>query len=561
MVQRAKKSLFSKPLFWLGAIVVLGVVLRLIAYGFIKIPWILYDEVVYLDTSRQIVRGSFLSKLTRDQLYPPGWPLIFSALSGFINNPYLQYKVVLLFNIFLSSSTSVIAYLFFRNLWVSAFLNIYPALFVYSSSIMSETAYIFFLFLLVLILREIVRDDLNSPKTVILAGLVFAFFMYYTRLIRSFGIILLPSFVVAILVFCYLTRHELSKKLHKSLQLFLILTVGSYMVYNLLGKDMFLASGMLYETKPYWQALIKNLGNVNLMSVLVKNELLAILISGFWFLPLFFVKGTIQVFKKKEWADALSRLFIILLLFASLALTLVHMLKGAPNKQYLLFTRYLDPVLVVVFAFSLYDFFDYLIHTHKPRLSKRFYLLYFILLGAALIYLRKGFYLDSYKFGNNMPLYFLNRLVQDGWTWFYVLSATLSIIAYLLWSRRYKLLLAVFVVFMLGQSFVAIEKTRGVPRYVIDNYSQKIKEWQLSFKDSPTDTPLCLYDDNISVEVYYMYHFLYPRNYLYNCNSYTTAKPKKIITSKYFQGELPSECSLQFKFDSGESIYYCPLGY
>lgn len=563
MVGRAKKSLLAKPLFWLVAIVVLGILLRLITYGFIKIPWILYDEVIYLDTGRQIIRGSFLSKLTRDQLYPPGWPLIFSAISGFINNPYTQYKVILLLNILISSSISVIAYLFFKNFWVSAFLNIYPTLFVYSSSIMSETVYIFFLFLLVLILREIVRDDLNSPKTVILAGFMFAFFMYYARLIRSFGIVLLPTFIIAIVVFCYLMRHHLPKKLQRSLRLFLVLTVGSYIVYNLLGKDMFLAQGMLYETKPYLQAFNNNVANISLVSTLFKNEFLAILISTFWFLPLFFVRGTTEAFKKKEWANALSRLFVILLLLASLGLTLVHMLKGvSQSKQYLLFTRYIDPVLVIVFAFSLNDFFDYIIHTHKPRMSKRVYLFYFVLLGLAVLYLKNGFYLQSYKFGNNMPVYFLNKLAESGWTWFYVLGGILLFIGYLLWSRRYKLLLVVFVVFMLGQSFVAIEKTRAVPRYVIDNYSQKIRQWQLSFKNTPTDTPLCIYDSRISVEVYYMYHFLYPYNYLYNCNKYTTYKPKKIIISKSFQGNLPSsECTLQFKFASGESIYYCPLGY
>src|SRR3989304_8517322 len=99
--------MFKKWWVWLVAIVLLGFLLRLITYGFIKIPWIVYDEFTYLDTARQIVRGHFISAFTRDQLYPAGWPLLLAAFVGFFHDPYVQYKAALVVTMPLSSLVPV----------------------------------------------------------------------------------------------------------------------------------------------------------------------------------------------------------------------------------------------------------------------------------------------------------------------------------------------------------------------------------------------------------------------------------------------------------------------
>src|SRR3989344_8234975 len=116
-----------------------------------------------------------------------GWPVILAGIGGVLSNPYFQYKLLLLFTSLLSSLVPLLVYAFSGSFLLSALMTVFTPLFIYSSSIMSETAFILALMALVVILKFVLGEDLKTVKSSWLSALVVAFLLVYLRSIRSFG--------------------------------------------------------------------------------------------------------------------------------------------------------------------------------------------------------------------------------------------------------------------------------------------------------------------------------------------------------------------------------------
>lgn len=531
---------------------------RLITYGFIKLPWIIYDEFIYLDTARQVIRGNFVSLLSLDpQLYPAGWPVILASFIGFIKNPFLQYFAGLSLTMLISVLVPVLAFIFTGSLWVSLLISFYPPLFVYSSSIMSETFYTFMLLLLLAVLKFIIRDDFAKRQHLILAAVVFAFFMFYTRMIRSFGVILLPSFLLATFLVNYFQYKIKSISRLKSLLFFSVLVAFFYYAFSYLSSLFLLPKNSFYERTAYVDALIKALKQPRLSFVLLRNELT---LSLYWFLfilPIFFFVEAKKELHKKEWHLLLPRVWALFIYLFSLGLTFAHMFIGATkNPQYLVFSRYLDPALVILFVFMIADFIKYFFANVHLKISP----IVLVIIGYFLFYFVFKLTKLDYKFGNTMSVYFFllfenNPLLTIG------LVGILIIVFYSFYQNKRQWLINSLVIFFVISSYLAISNTTPTPRWVIEKYSNVVTQWQQALNRYPTaDIPLCLYADRISSEVYYLYHFINPYQYLRDC-SLSTAKPRRIIMNKNHKKALPSNCHVDYRFSSGEAIVYCPLGY
>ena len=552
-------KVFFEPL-WrkLALIVGLGFLVRLFVYGYIKIPWIIFDEYLYLDTARQIIRGTFISQLSRDpQLYPPGWSIVLAAFVGFIKNPFTQYQAALWLTMLLSSIVPLAAFWLTRSLWVSVLLAFYPPLFVYSSSIMSETMFVLMLFVLLTLLKDIVRDDFTKRRSLILAALVMGFFLFYTRLVRSFGVVLLPSLVLAGLFVCYLQYRQGSLVRLRSLLFFLILTVFFYYGFSYLGSLWLLPKNGFYERSVYIESIISALKQPQLTWVLLRNELSLSLFWWFWILPLFFVSETIKTVHKREWQDLLPRVWAVLIYVFSLGLTLAHMFIGSQkNPQYLVFSRYLDPALVLLFAYGVADFVKYIAHQTKLKIPVWLWLV----LGYFVFYFVLKLTKIDYKFGNTMSIYFFLNLVKEP-MWLWLLAGLSMALFYTLFRDLKTWLFYLLALFFVVASYLSISNTLSTPEWVMNKYQGVIKEWQQALSRFPnTDVPICIHENGISSETYYLYHFLYPYQYLHNCKHYEN-KPKRILTKKKSQMVLPIDCVTDFRFTSGESLLFCPLGY
>lgn len=544
----------------LALIVMGGLLLRLITYGFIKIPWIIFDEFIYLDTARQIIRGSFLSQMSRDpQLYPAGWPLVLASFGGFIKNPFVQYKFMLILTMLISALIPVLVFFLTGSLWVSLAVALYPPLFVYSSSIMSETFYIFMLVLIVTVLKYIVKDDLKKKTTLILAAFIMGFFLYYTRLTRSFGVILIPAFVLSTLSLVYLQYKEKSISTLRQIVYFAVLTVFSYYFCVYLGKNWLFPKSSFYEKTAYIKAFTQALWRPRFSLVLLKNELTLSFFWLFFFLPVFWVHEGVKEWHKREWHLLYPRLFTFFIYAFSLILTFSHMFIGTKhNPQYLIFSRYLDPALVLLFSYGLKDFVSYLeAKTLKIEIPTWVYLL----IGYFLFYFVFRLPSLDYKFGNTMSVYFFLFFKNSALT-YWTLLIIVGLLYYALKKAEKKFLVGVFVFFFIWTWFFSVRKTLSTPEWVTAKYQETVNEWQIVMKNYRySDTPLCIHKDGISSELYYVYHYLYPYQYLKSCSRYNKQRPKRIITRKTSAVSLPPTCVQDFKFSTNESIYYCPLGY
>ncbi len=540
-------------------IVVVGFIFRLVTYGFIKLPWIIYDEYIYMDTARQVVRLNPHSLMTRDpQLYPAGWPFLFSAFSNLANNPYLEYRLILLSTMLISALVPVLAYFLVGNLLVAGFLAVYPPLFVYSSSIMSETVYIFITFLALVTLKFTIRDELKRKWTAGISGMVIGFLIYYLRLVRSFGVIYLPALVLAGAVAAFLIHRREARYRLLNYVGFLAAAVVTYGILDLVAKRFVFPDGGFYERADYFQAVRTGFSNLGLSFRLIKNELFAIFTLLLWVLPVFFTAGTRRAWTKKDWHEFVPRLFVVAAFVFSLALTLTHMVKGAVgNNQYLIFSRYLDPIIAVIFVYGLADLMAYVKDRKENVMLHGLWVLFIFYL---LFWFKRGFYLGSYKFGNTMSVYFLREFVENP-AWFYFLAALVLGMLYFFYIGKRRSVLYLFAALFLWQTFLSIKSTLSTPAYVTGKYREVVREWNAAMLKFPKDTPLCIYEGSLSPEVYYLYHFLYPYQYLVKCGDYKDMQPKRIISGADTKKIVPASCLLNYRFVSGELLYYCPLGY
>ncbi|MFA6006005.1 MAG: hypothetical protein WC775_06025 [Patescibacteria group bacterium] len=551
--------MFKKPWVWLVGIVLLGILIRLFTYGFIKIPWIVYDEFTYLDTARQIIRGNFTSVFNRDQLYPGGWPLILTTFVGYFHDPNVQYKAALIVTMVLSSLVPVCAYIMTGSLTVALLTSFYPPLFVYSSSILSETAYTLLLFGAVVMFREMVRDDLRSKWQIVLSGVIFGFVLYYISLTRSFGIIHIPALLISWGAFHFFTRRNTSLLVKKNIGAFVLIAVVMYMVSGLIVRQFTVSPGKLYEQMPYITALQLVISKPLLFMRLLQNEAIIVLVSLFWILPIFFAKRTKESMEKKEWHEVLTRIFLVLALLASVALTVAHMAKTVQNNsQYLIFSRYIDPTLTVLFAYSLGDLFHW-IKTHDKKWKLPLW--WVGIIGYFLIYLRLGYYFGQYKFGNTMPVYFLS-LIKSNFFFYPMLIGFVVTMLVAIWRKWRRLLYMTIVVFFVYQSVIAIRFTTDVPRYVQNKHYMVISEWQQALAQPGNSTPLCLMPQALWGESYYLYHFLHPYQYLKYCDSFGQNRPKWFIISAKSTDPVPKGCEFTFGFSlsGGDGLFYCPKG-
>jgi len=530
-----------------------GMIARWIVFRFVHIPWIIYDEYIYLDGARQILRGDFISHLYRDQAYPPGWSFVLAPIVGMFHNPFLQYRAALLLTMALSSLVGVLAYLFTASIGIGILTSLFPPLFLYSGSIMSETLYTLFLFFLLFCVRIFVKEDLKTVKNAVLSGVIIAVLMVFLQEIRSFGRTLFPAFVLS-MASLYTFYFKKPRAWLKKYGYFAASAVATYIFFSYLSNTFLHTT--LYETEGYVSSLKRIFTPLSLK--LIFNQLAAVGIELYGVLGLVFIWGSYRAFKKKDMPEIITRVFVWFIFLASFALTLLHMLKTAQHdKQYWIFTRYLDPVVVLMFVYGLKDGLTFL------REKKHILFVWILPLFLFVFYVWKYLYMESYKFGNTMGIFFLADK-KDSVTSLYIVPLIIFLFALIMLIRIRKrlLIISLFVLFIAWQWYVSVPSAIAVPQYVIARYESQIAQWQRYFANNPPYTPLCRYKSDASAEVYYLYSFLQPYQYIHACKLYTAVKRPKHILMRSPSIPKPSWlCEEEFTFDKDDTLYYCPYGY
>lgn len=530
-----------------------GMFVRWFVFHFVRIPWIIYDEYIYLDGARQILRGEFISHLFRDQAYPPGWSFVMAPVVGLFRDPFVQYQAALFLVMALSSLVGVFAYVYTASSAIGMLTSLFPPLFLYSSSIMSETVYTLFLFFLLFSIRIFIKEDLKTVRNALLSGFVVGVLCVFLQEIRSFGRTLFPAFALSMAsigAIHYKKPQEWVKKYGH----FVLSAFFTYFVLNFLSKTYLHTT--LYETQGYMVAVKRLLTPLSFKLVL--NQLTAVSVELYGVLAIAFLWGTVMAYKKKDSSEIIARLFVWFVFLSSFALTLLHMLKTANvDKQYWIFTRYLDPVIVLMFVYGLKDGYDFI------REKKHLLFTWLTSVALLVLYIWKFLYIESYKFGNTMGIFFLSDRKDTIVAWYIVPFIIFLLTIYVLFRIRKRAWIgAVFVLFFSWQWYISVSSAVAVPKYVIARYENQIIEWQRYFTINPKLTPLCRYESNASAEVYYLYSFLLPYQYIHECDFYSEKQqPKHILMRALRMPKASWQCEQEFTFSKGDRMYYCPYGY
>ncbi|MCR4329354.1 MAG: hypothetical protein NUV65_02295 [Candidatus Roizmanbacteria bacterium] len=530
-----------------------GMLARWVVFHFVRIPWIIYDEYIYLDGARQILRGDVMSHLYRDQAYPPGWSFVLAPVVGMFHDPFLQYRAALLLVMALSSLIGVLAYLFTASSTIGVLTSLFPPLFLYSGSIMSETVYTLFLFFLLFCLRIFIKEDLKTVKNAILSGVVVAALIVFLQEIRSFGRTLFPAFVLS-MASIYALHYKKPREWIKKYGYFAVAAVIAYALFSFLSRTFLHTT--LYETEGYVSSLKRVFTPLSLKLIL--NQFTAVMIELYGVLGLVFLWGSYRAYKKKDTSEIIARTFVWFVFLSSFALTLLHMLKTAQHdKQYWIFTRYLDPAVVLMFVYGLKDGLTFL------REKKHALFVWILPLFLFVFYVWKYLYMESYKFGNTMGIFFLaDKKDTIGIGYIVPLIVFLCILYIFFRMQKRQWIIVAFILFFSWQWYMSVSSAVAVPKYVIPRYENQIAQWQRYFENNSRYTPLCRYDSNASAEVYYIYSFLQPYQYIHTCQSFSSnQKPKNILMSTPNVPKLSWQCEEEFTFDKSDTMYYCPYGY
>lgn len=529
-----------------AALFIISFAIRFFLYRFVTIPWIIYDEYIYLDMARHITRGWESYPYVRDLLYPAMWPIILSATTGFFHEPFTQYRAALFVVMIISSMIPVGAYWYFRRLAPALLMMVFSPLVVYSGSIMSETIFSAALFGFIVILHMLLERDMDQKTQRRVGAVVLGFLMAMLYHIRTFGIVIAPAFVGTLLVLLFVNRRYRDEK--KRLTEVLLISSLCYIAVMFLGRFLTLGTGS-YERSAY-VAMIWKAFTTPLTLRLIANELVVTCIQLFFFLPFVFVWGTVGTLRGKKWGEFAVRVFLIILYVASLALTVLHMLKDAPDKQYLVFTRYMDPVIVLIAMYAILDFVTF--SFKKMRVSPLVVVLY----SSAVLYSMLWLYRENYKFGNNMGIFYL---VQTGNSYVVAVIAPALIagLGMLIGAikQRGDLVRIMGIALIMWYTLLSLHFARTVPRYIVGTYKTQVYEMEDYRRKNGYLPPLCIDDkSSVSAEFYYIYGFMSGRT-LAECS---VKKETRIVQMMNKGAPIKAFCRPEAVFPKRDVIYYCP---
>ncbi len=295
---------------------------------------------------------------------------------------------------------------------------------------------------------------------------------------------------------------------------------------------------------------------------MIANQVTAIGLETAWFPLLAFGWKTWTLIKEEHKKGELAlRTFLVFLLLTSFSLTLMHMARDVlKNPQYLLFTRYNDPVLIVLYMLGIADGLEYiqkLKRHHFPRLL-------LILIGLWLLsfaHLYFNFFRETYKFGNTMAVYYL-REGQTNLLWEVIAPSLLlgGAVWFGIIRHSQKIALVAFILLILWLTKITIPSAQEVPRHVVNDYQNYVAQWADYMGENRYPLTVCRMGKTIKNEVYYLYSFLYPYHYLDHCDSPKDVPSRRVMVNVEERRNLIQgyPCQTEYAFTSGDMVYYCP---
>jgi 4-amino-4-deoxy-L-arabinose transferase-like glycosyltransferase len=394
----------QKGLFLIGVVAFIAFKIFLIQYY--PSPIVFADEGVYFDKAYDIFkRFDLVSKVDYAQSYPPLYSIVLSVAFIF-NNIRTVFAAMQVINILLNASIILLSYLILKEYIQDGKAAVYsflvgalPSVFPYSYNVMSENLYTPLLLLSAFLLIFAVKKD--KPLHYFPLGLTIGL-MYMTR---SFGIVhiiaLLLTFLVALIWDKQFMKH-FKNTLYSCLGI--LTAVLPYRIFiSLQGRAMNGISSD-YEIGGYVKSIISWFTSFNGFKAFIRlllSEIGFTAAACFVALVVFFF-----LFAIRALSDNKNRIVIIyscLSYLGSVIITIAHMTGPftSGNLEYLVFGRYIDPLIPLVVLFGLIGF-DYF-KKERDKYKSVFLLLFTVIYPIVLLFLP----LENYKFPNMYSIYYL----------------------------------------------------------------------------------------------------------------------------------------------------------
>lgn len=343
----------------------------ILAFPF-KTPWILADEVVYSELSKNILDFVFLSDIKDAQTYPPGYSVFLSVANLLSPDKQALYRNMLLMNSFLSSSIIFPAYFLlkkytskFQALGGSLAISALPSVVTYTFVVMSENLFVPLVLYSVWFLHESFEN--NRMQWDILAG-ISIFYLYFTR---ETGIIFIVSVFTPLIYFVCCSGPEDRLKILKN-KMVLVLSFSVPAFGWFLYKTATFPKGSLYDTTGYSSSLVDSFSKIEAFELFVRlmfNEIGYIMLSTYlviFIICVLLISESIFKLKLTGLSEYLTRFgpkntivlnssIVYFLSFSAglLIITVTHMKRYIGNPDNFIFGRYIDPIIPVVFLFGL----------------------------------------------------------------------------------------------------------------------------------------------------------------------------------------------------------------
>jgi hypothetical protein len=445
-------------------------------------PFVFGDEYLYAQYTKEILQNPIsVFSPEKYQIFPPGYPII--LIPSFLLYPSVSavYRAILAINILLSTSLLFITFFILKSyinkqdaFLGSILITLLPFLTINNYIIFSENLYIPALVLACLLL--IISIEKKNSVLHFLTGFVFGFL----PIIRAFGILALLSFYLIIIYLLFNNKDRYQDFLKE--RFFLIITPVATFCSYIFIKNLFFSNLYGYNSAAYSNVLIWMTRDFPSFFVFLKS-----LAAEFDYLIIttyigFFLLAAFLALSWKKIDIRLKSLLLFTFFYScfSIILTILHMLTKlqTPNtpvfSEYLIFGRYLDPVVPLIFILGLIYLCRYLpeqIKTVNPtnnvqttfssRVLSTPKELILLFIGVSVFFIFTYPIELKYKVVNVSAIYYLGYLTQYSQYFFYAVPIILFILFSLLfrYPRHLIVILILFSIIITVPTFNWIEKT------------------------------------------------------------------------------------------------------
>jgi len=394
-------------------------------------PWVFADEAVYSETASNILDGIFFSKLQYCQTYPPGYSLVLSLAYFISNNESTTYHIMQLINCVLTSSIIFPAYFILETytsktiaFLASILISVLPSVSLYTFAIMSENVFIPLFAFSFWFLIESYKG--RGKYWDFLAG----FSIFYLFLTKTMGLAMIIGFIASFFFFSKSkSRFTSFSYILKENGLLLSSLLIPFIIWKLYAYLLIPVGVGSYNSASYLTGFINNLGSLQdfytLMSLFIHEAEFLIWAAYFVvFSVLLMIISSLKLkklqisFPDSKWnsldevnkiALKSSLVYFLGSFIIVMTICVAHMslyLNG--NPYYLIFGRYLDPIVPLVFILGLMGV--ELLYTNDVGIKSKLAVTIYIIINILFIF---TFPYEYYKFPNMLSIFYIQYIKNE----------------------------------------------------------------------------------------------------------------------------------------------------